>query len=69
MMDGAELRTGSLTRFAVLSMPRSGTSWLMERFSAHPRVGGYGELLLAGRGGFALIGLSARTIVRFLPAI
>lgn len=41
-----------MIRFVVLSMPRSGTSWVMERLSAHPAVGAYGELLLAARTGY-----------------
>lgn len=41
-----------MTRFVLLSMPRSGTSWVMERLSAHPAVGAYGELLLAQRSGY-----------------
>lgn len=36
-----------VTRFILLSTQRSGTSWVMERLAAHPRIGSYGELLLA----------------------
>jgi LPS sulfotransferase NodH len=41
----------SVTRFVLLSIPRSGTSWLIERLAKHPEVGGYGELLLRGSEG------------------
>lgn len=41
-----------MVRFVLLSMPRSGTSWVIERLSAHPAIGAYGELLLAGRTGY-----------------
>lgn len=41
-----------MIRFVLLSMPRSGTSWVMERLSAHPAVGAYGELLLPARSGY-----------------
>lgn len=34
--------------FVLLSTQRSGTSWVMDRLTKHPRLGGYGELLLAG---------------------
>src|SRR5579864_4186919 len=34
--------------FVLLSTQRSGTSWVMDRLTKHPHVGGYGELLLAG---------------------
>lgn len=39
-----------MTKFVLLSTQRSGTSWLIERLAKHPRVGGYGELLLHARG-------------------
>jgi len=32
----------------LLSTQRSGTSWVMDRLTKHPQVGGYGELLLTG---------------------
>ena len=41
------------TRFVLLSTQRSGTSWVMERLARHDRVGGYGEVLLRGVGGWS----------------
>jgi len=43
---GRVRRVLPVTRFVLLSTQRSGTSWLMERLSKHPAVGGYGEALL-----------------------
>ena len=41
------------TRFVLLSTQRSGTSWVMERLAHHERIGGYGEVLLHGVGGWS----------------
>ena len=43
---------GGVTRFILLSTQRSGTSWVMERLAAHPRIGSYGELLLMNHEGW-----------------
>lgn len=49
-MSGSTHRSRSsdndVTRFVLLSTQRSGTSWVMERLAAHPRIGAYGEMLL-----------------------
>lgn len=41
-----------VTRFVLLSTPRSGTGWLLERLAAHPFIAAYEEMLLAGRSGW-----------------
>lgn len=43
-------KRAGVTPFILLSTPRSGTSWVMERLAAHPRIGSYGELLLDREG-------------------
>lgn len=45
------VRSRPTSPFVLLSTQRSGTSWVMERLAAHPGVGAYGEMLLAGREG------------------
>jgi LPS sulfotransferase NodH len=46
VFDGDDGTRTVMTKFAVLSLPRSGSTWVVEMLNSHPAVVAYGELLL-----------------------
>jgi LPS sulfotransferase NodH len=42
--------SASPTAFAVLTFPRSGSTWLMSELDSHPQIAAYDELFLGARG-------------------